>query len=75
MKPVEELRGLTAGRLLEIWRESCKQAEDSLERALLSNAAVLAECCFTQENAVFESAEDVLKELTSTEMEDRKSVV
>ena len=69
MKPVEELRGLTAGRLLEIWRESGGQTEDPLERALLSNAVVLAECCFTQGETVFENAEDVLRELTTKEME------
>ena len=48
MREVDELRPLTAGRLLAIWRESAREAEDPLERSLLSNARVLAECCWSQ---------------------------
>ena len=48
MREVDELRPLTAGRLLAIWRESAREAEDPLERSLLSNARVLAECCWSR---------------------------
>ena len=64
------LRPLTALRLLTIWRESREAAEEPLERALLSNAAVLAECCFWQGEAVFADANAVLQQLTPREMEE-----
>lgn len=70
MREVETLRPLTALRLLTIWRESREAAEDPLERALLSNAAVLAECCFSQGEAVFADADAVLQQLTPREMEE-----
>jgi hypothetical protein len=62
-------RQLTAGRLLTIWRESGEAAEESVERALLCNAQVLAESCFYQEEPMFESREAVLEALTTREME------
>lgn len=69
MREVDELRPLTALRLLTIWRESREAAEEPLERALLSNAAVLAECCFFQGEPVFADADAVLRQLTPREME------
>ena len=69
MREVDELRPLTAGRLLAIWRESGREAEDPLERALLCNAQVLAESCFFRGEPVFENREAVLAELTGRQME------
>jgi len=69
MRNLDELRQPTAGRLLAIWRQSGEAAEEDVERALLCNARVLAESCFFQGEAVFESGEDVLEALTSREME------
>ena len=68
MRDIDELRPLTAGRLLTLWREH-RDAEP-LERALLCNAAVLAESCFCQGEPVFESGEAVLAELTGRQMEE-----
>ena len=69
MRIWDELKPLTAGRLLTLWRESGKAAEEPLERALLCNAAVIAESCLFQGEAVFESAEAVLEAMTPREME------
>ena len=69
MRDVDELRHLTAGRLLAIWRQYGDAAEDPMERALLCNAAVLAESCFSQGEPVFAGAEDVLNTLTTREIE------
>ncbi len=69
MREVDELRPLTAGRLLAIWRESAQAAEDPLERSLLSNARVLAECCWFQGELAFPDSGTVLEELTAREME------
>ena len=69
MREVDELRPLTAGRLLAIWRESAQAAEDPLERSLLSNARVLAECCWFQGELAFPDSGAVLEELTAREME------
>ena len=69
MREVDELRPLTAGRLLAIWRESAREAEDPLERSLLSNARVLAECCWSQGEPSFPDSGAVLEELTTREME------
>lgn len=67
MREVDELRQLTAGRLLEIWRENGR--EEPVERALLCNGQVLAESCFFQGEAAFAGREDVLETLTPREME------
>lgn len=67
MEGIDELRPLSALRLLQIWRAS-RDAEP-LERALLCNAQVLAESCFYQGETVFENGEDVLAALTTREME------
>lgn len=69
MRSVDELRPPTALRLLELWRESGQTAEEPLERALLCNAAVLAESCFYQGTAVFGGGAEVLRDLTPREME------
>lgn len=69
MRDLDELRQLTAGRLLAIWRESRYAAEDPMERALLCNAQILAEGCFCQGRAAFENREAVLETLTTQEME------
>ena len=69
MKDVDELRPLTAARLLAIWRESGREAEDPLERSLLANARVLAESCFYRGEPAFGSSEEVLEELTGRQME------
>ena len=68
MREVDELRPLTAGRLLAIWRESAREAEDPLERSLLSNARVLAECCLRQGEPVFTDEGAVLAALTGRQM-------
>ena len=69
MREWDEVRGLTAGRILTLWRESAKAAEEPLERALLCNAAVIAESFLRQGEPAFESMESVLEELTPREME------
>ena len=69
MRELDELRQLTALRLLTIWRECGETAEEPMERALLCNARVLAECCFCQGEPVFLSGEEVLERLTAREME------
>lgn len=68
MRDIDELRPLTAGRLLALWREH-REAEP-LERALLCNAAVLAESCFFRGEPAFGSGEDILAELTGRQMEE-----
>ena len=69
MRELDELRQLTAGRLLAIWRESGEAAEEPGERALLCNARVLAESCFYRGEPAFGSSEEVLEELTGRQME------
>ena len=69
MREPDELRQLTAFQLLTIWRECGEAAEEPMERALLCNARVLAECCFCQGEPVFASGEEVLEQLTAREME------
>lgn len=68
MKQVDELRPLTAARLLTLWR-TCGDAAEEMERALLCNAGVLAECCFFEGEPVFEDGAAVLDALTTREME------
>lgn len=69
MRTVDELRPPTAQRLLELWRESGRTAEEPMERALLCNAGILAESCFYRGQAVFAGGAEVLESLTSREME------
>lgn len=69
MREIDELRPLTAGRLLTLWRESRKAAEDPLERTLLCNGEVLAESCFFQGERVFRDGAAVLEALTGRQIE------
>ena len=69
MIPVDELRPLSAARLLALWRDCREAADDPLERTLLCNARVLAESCFYQGEPVFRDGEAVLELLTTREME------
>ncbi len=69
MRDIDELRPMTAGRLLELWRESREAAEDGLERTLLCNARVLADCCFFQGEPVYGGETEVLADLTGRQME------
>lgn len=69
MRLVDELRPLTAARLLTLWRECGDAVEEELERALLCNAGVLAECCFFEGEPVFADSAAVLDALTTREME------
>ena len=66
---IDELRPLTAGRLLSIWRSCREAAEDPLERTLLCNGEILAQCCFFQGERAFSDSEAVLKALTGRQME------
>lgn len=66
---VDELKGIAAGRLLAIWRETREMTEDPLERSLLCNARVLAECCYHRGQRAFADAEAVLSALTGRQME------
>ena len=68
MRTIDELRPVSALRLLTIWRES-GETEDPLVRSLLSNAGVLAACCYAGGEAVYAGAEDVLADLSPREME------
>ena len=70
MREVDELRPPTALRLLELWRESGRAAEEPVERALLCNAAILAESCFGQGEPIFPCGDAVLEALTPREMEE-----
>lgn len=69
MRNMDELRPLTAGQLLELWRESREATEDGLERTLLCNARVLAACCFFQGEPVYGDGMEVLSDLTGRQME------
>ena len=69
MRTVDELRPVSALRLLTIWRESGEETEDPLVRSLLSNAGVLAACCYAGGETVYAGAEDVLADLSPREME------
>ena len=78
MREIDELRPLTAGRLLELWQEAREAAEDPLERTILCNARIAAACCFSGGEPAFEDERAVLAALTGRQLEDmkdRKSVV
>lgn len=68
MRDIDELRPLTAGRLLELWR-SCRGVEDPLERVLLCNGRILSQCCFSQGERVYGDETEVLADLTGRQME------
>ena len=65
---IDELRPLTAIRLLELWRACRKETEDPLERTLLCNARILAECCFCRGEPAFPDEMAVLGALTGQQM-------
>lgn len=66
---IDELRPPTAARLLTIWRTCREAADDPLERVLLCNAHILAECCFFQGEPAFADEAAVLEALTGRQME------
>lgn len=68
MRDVDELRPLSAGRLLALWRES-RDAEDPLERVLLCNGRILARCCLFQGAPAYQDEAEVLEDLTPGQME------
>ncbi len=68
MRDIDELRPLTAGRLLELWRQ-CREAEDPLERVLRCNGLILSECCFFQGERVYGDGTEALADLTGRQME------
>lgn len=68
MKAVDELRPLTAGRLLELWR-ACRGMEDPFERVLVCNGRIVSECCFFEGERVYENEAAVLRDLTGRQME------
>lgn len=69
MREIDELRPLTAGRLLALWQEAREAAEDPLERTVLCNARIAVECCFCRGEPVFENEEAVLAALTGRQLE------
>lgn len=69
LEEIDRLRPMPAARLLAIWRDTREQTEEPLERCLLCNARVLAECCWRGEERAFASAEQVLAALTGRQME------
>jgi len=68
MRDIGELRPLTAGRLLELWRE-CREIDDPLERVLRCNGRILSECCFLRGERVYQSETEALGDLTGRQME------
>lgn len=68
MRDIDELRPLTAGRLLELWKEA-RDIEDPLERVLLCNVRILLECCRCQGKPVYGGEAEALADLTAREME------
>ncbi|MCI8481168.1 MAG: hypothetical protein HFG08_09930 [Oscillibacter sp.] len=69
MREIDQLRPLTAGRLLSLWQACREETEDPLERALLCNAGILAACCFFRGEPVFRDRQAVLEGLTGRQME------
>lgn len=69
MREIDQLRPLTAGRLLSLWQSCREETDDPLERTLLCNAGILAACCFFHGEPVFPDRQAVLKSLTGRQME------
>lgn len=67
MRDVDELKPLSAARILELWR-ACGEV-DPLERALLCNARILVQCCFFEGKAVYADESEVLHDLSGRQME------
>ena len=70
MRAMDELRPMTAGRLLELWRKCREELEDPLERTMFCNAGILAECCFWQGGPVYQNEYEVLSDLTGKQIAD-----
>ena len=68
MRDFDELRPLTAGRLLGVWR-SCREIGDPLERVLRCNGRIVSECCFLRGEPVYLNEMEALEDLTGGEME------
>ena len=68
MREADELRPLTAGRLLALWREY-REAEDPLERVLRCNGRILSECCFLRGQRVYADEAEALDDLTPRQAE------
>ena len=68
MRTVDELRPVTAGRLLELWRKCREELEDPLERTVFCNARILAESCFCQGERVYQNECEVLADLTGQQI-------
>lgn len=69
MREIDELRPMTVGALLGLWQRYREKIDDPLERTLLCNAAILQESCRFQGEPVYRDEWEVLRELTSREME------
>ncbi len=68
MREIDELRPLTAGRLLALWRD-CRETGDPLERVLTCNGRIVSECCFLRGERVYGNGTEALEDLTGREME------
>lgn len=68
MREADELRPLTAGQLLALWREY-RETGDPLERVLRCNGRILSECCFFQGQRVYADETEALENLTPRQME------
>jgi len=68
VRDIDELRPLTAGRLLGLWR-ACREIEDPLERVLRCNGLILSESCFSQGERVYKDETEALEDLTGRQME------
>ena len=66
---MDELRPLTAGRLLEIRRQVYADGVEDWAVAAECNARVLAECCYDSGERVFPDGGAVLASMTFREME------
>ena len=70
MRMVDAMKPLTAGELLGLWQRFREKIEDPLERTLLCNAAILRDSCLCEGKAVYGDEWEVLRDLTSGEMEE-----
>lgn len=69
MPTIDELRPLTALRLLTIRQAVRESGCEEEEWGLRCNAQVLAEACFSEGSRVFPDARKVLETLTAREMD------
>ena len=68
MREIDELRPLTAGRLLALWQD-CREIGDALERVLRCNGRIVSECCFFRGERVYRDGAEALEDLTGRQME------